>query len=153
MQIEITPKLLADLKEKAKKATAGPLFTGIIGNHSIYTKNELAEDTIKIGTCTENKDVANNANYMALSNPAVMLALIAKIEQLEKEADYLAERLNIICKHEVPDVCAMLDVTKCPFFQDGQILRKDEQIKCKCEPTNWRIAARDIVKANESPNN
>lgn len=96
MKIEITPELLAELKEKAEKVTPGNL-------NILYPK-----DTDGMGTSIS--DVNGNiilsmrgrsinkrkfnSEYIAAANPDVILALIAKIEKLEKEADWLSLSLS-----------------------------------------------------------
>lgn len=88
MQVEITPELLADLKEKAEKATQG------------LWQVFLPKQTDGYGTCIASEDGnillsmrgksgnarKYNSEYIAAANPAVMLALIARIEELEKQA-------------------------------------------------------------------
>lgn len=89
MQIEITPELLADLKDKAKKATQGEwkasqtkrIYGGTDWKSTPVVETE--DDYLLYMELLENS--ANDAEYIAAANPAVMLALIARIEELENE--------------------------------------------------------------------
>lgn len=109
MKIEITPELLAELKEKARK----------------ITQNEWPPDY----------PLPNEFEYISFANPAVTLALITKIEQLEKEADLLAEQASMMCD-------CIENCDECRLFFD-----------CGCNGLNikevWRNVAKDAIKDNE----
>lgn len=96
MEIEITPELLADLKDKAEKATPGPWIKDTVFPSSVITGNP---DLI-IGNQAEHNNIFSsalkcNADYIAAANPAVMLALIAKIEELQTDNQYLNDWAEI----------------------------------------------------------
>lgn len=98
MIIEITPELLADLKEKAEKAIPGPW---IYDDGCVYLAYDPPKENRVHDWSSSNprfvcdfdddeyhqyesgKEARANAHYVAAANPAVMLALIAKIEELE----------------------------------------------------------------------
>lgn len=82
-EIEITPELLADLKDKAKKATPGP-YIAYKETFSIYAPSQK-HDFIEIPHC---KNREENLEYIATANPSVILALIERIEWLEREYAY-----------------------------------------------------------------
>lgn len=139
-QIKITPELLAELKDKAEKATPAWLGTG--GYEIYYDKpmTRILATQCVVGYAEKNDD----AEYIAAANPQVVLALIAKIESLEKEADWLAAMLGngedcVADCAGVPCVCAMSDKAY-PY--------KEEYVQTYCKPC-WREAAR---KAEESSN-
>lgn len=98
MQIEITPELLADLKDKAQKATAGPWVydrSGVDLDYEPENKRTYGYGCDNRFVCDLNdgeyheyeSETEQDANgeYIATANPAVMLALIAKIEELQKQ--------------------------------------------------------------------
>lgn len=93
--IEVTPELLANLKEKAGKATKGNWFS-TCDNLLQPVVNCVALDRYesRIATFEDSPYSEKDADFIASANPAVMLALIAKIEQLEKEADWLSLALS-----------------------------------------------------------
>ena len=84
-KIEITSELLTDLKEKAGKAMPGPWEldetpTDIATYYEIYSTDWMVADCEKDGA---------SAAFIAAANPAVVLALIERIERLEKENEEL----------------------------------------------------------------
>lgn len=101
MQIEITSELLADLKDKAQKATAGPW---VYYDECVYlaydpsNKNRVHDwssrhprficdfDDGEYHQYESTEEARANAHYVAAANPAVMLALIARIEELAQES-------------------------------------------------------------------
>lgn len=107
MQIEITPELLAGLKEKAKNINPDQwkiLYPKDTSGWGFCVYNPKRSETIArikgSGTVIKNKYIGprkiaeNNAEYIAAANPAVMLAMIAKIERLEKEVNHLIVALS-----------------------------------------------------------
>lgn len=96
-KIEITPKLLAELKEKAEKATPGPwnICAATIAKNSfksiIIHGNEqvaIVKTPRGLGRPGSTKDIRErDAAYIAASNPSVILALIEAYEN-KQEALY-----------------------------------------------------------------
>lgn len=100
MRIEITPELLAGLKDKAEKATSGPW---IYDDGCVYltydppNENRVHDwsrryhrfvcdfDDGEYHQYESEEEARANAHYVAAVNPAVILALIARIEELENE--------------------------------------------------------------------
>lgn len=144
MKIEITPELLADLKENAKKATAGPWFYGKdaenIGwqhpdSNRVYANLRNQNNTIYGILVTVNyhvKSCDHTASFIAAANPTVMLALIDKIDQLEKESDWLAKRLTEFCDPDHDDQCCALCRKNC------------DNVEIK----EWRNAAKEALNTN-----
>lgn len=113
MKIEITPELLANLKEKAEKATPGPWK---LYNDDSVGYVELAYDPPKkdrVHDWSNNlpefvcdfddgeyhqyksiKEANANASFVAAANPAIMLALITRIEELESENNALGQLID-----------------------------------------------------------
>lgn len=112
MEIKITPKLLAELKEKAKKATPGPwheyydprdnMIEGptcewVMGLDERYRCplifNELLPDDIAetiAEHCEARVDISEeDLSYMAAANPAIILALIDRIEKDRELIEFL----------------------------------------------------------------
>lgn len=84
MEIEITPKLLAYLKNKAQNATKGNWFTTCSSKGDLIVScviNDRYES--RIANFEDTPYSERDAEYIAAANPAVMLALIARIEDLE----------------------------------------------------------------------
>lgn len=79
--MKITPELLAGLKEKAEKATPGPWRAEIMDKHRAILTDydwesiENCKKTIALMVFGE-----NTHSFIAAVNPAVILALIDKIE-------------------------------------------------------------------------
>jgi hypothetical protein len=90
MSIEITPKLLADLRQKAEAATPGEWLIGYGGmagdDYAViitrFWKNEICE-------LNPRSYRRENAEFITACNPAVMLALVAEIERLRDRLDDL----------------------------------------------------------------
>lgn len=98
MKIKITTELMADLKDKAEKATSGPW---IYDDGCVYLtydppkENRVHDwsssfprfvcdfDDDEYHQYESGKEARANAHYVAAANPAVILALLAKIEELE----------------------------------------------------------------------
>ena len=79
MSVKITPELLADLKDKAQKATHLKWqnnFDGITCSNLVLAIEEHSKAHL-IGRIMD----FNNAEYIAAANPAVILALVARIEE------------------------------------------------------------------------
>lgn len=93
--IEITPALLSTIKEKAEKAMPGPWEvdetpTDIGTFYEIYSTDWLVADCEKDGA---------SATFIAVANPAVVLALIAEIERLEKQVELWQHDYNVLTEH------------------------------------------------------
>lgn len=89
--MEITSEILADLKEKAQKATPGPWIMGQNGEVYSEDRDDFPVDIIE-GICVEETD----ASYIAAASRDVVIAMIEKIKTQEKEVDWLA---NYIGEH------------------------------------------------------
>lgn len=93
MRIVITPELLADLKDKAGKATPGPWIKDTAFPSCVIT----GDPDLIIGNQAEHNNIFSsalkcNADYIAAANPAVILALIARIEELQTDIKSLKNR-------------------------------------------------------------
>lgn len=90
---DVTPALLADLKEKAQKATPGSWYRNGI---QIQTANQIpiAASLYCPGKHDAAMTAANDAAFIAAASPDVVLALIERIEKQEKEAGWLASQLS-----------------------------------------------------------
>lgn len=90
MSVEITPELLADLREKAEAYEL----------HYLVGKDWFVDgELVKAGKREKNEFVAEtvshiDADYIAAANPAVVLALVAEIERLRDRPR---------CKHWLDD--------------------------------------------------
>lgn len=101
MKIEITPELLVDLKDKAKGIKQGLWVFQKDGSdyypeHQFFTtptRDHLGSDGGNVTFNTADNDFFNVMDYITAANPAVMLALIAKIEQLENENTALSNSI------------------------------------------------------------
>ena len=90
MSIEITPALLADLRQNAEAATPGEWligYGGMAGDDfaviiSRFWKNEICE-------MNPRSYRRENAAHITAANPAVVLALVAEIERLRDRLDEL----------------------------------------------------------------
>lgn len=91
-EIKITPELLAELKEKAEKATPGPWVLEIWSGQGTATH-------VKQGLTTGNgAHVASYVNgscaeYIAAANPSVVLALISEIKRLRHKEDFYVKAM------------------------------------------------------------
>lgn len=147
--VDITPELLADLKEKAEKATRGPWVRDTDGG--VYS--EFSEDA-PITVIENDAILEGDAGYIVAANPQVVLSLIVEnedlkseilsyqtgcrridclrakdIDRLEKEADWLAmelEKREPTCRSCRETVCT----TSCGYTG----------------PDNWREAAREAIQ-------
>lgn len=119
----------------------GVLFTT---NHHLVTEAEKKQAR---KDHTDPGQAGRNAAYVAAANPAAVLSLIAELRQaradvaqLEKEADWMAERLHCFCDYNnYCNECALY-----PSFCQENIERRFE----KHVVENWRERAR---KATEAP--
>jgi hypothetical protein len=83
-QIEITPALLSDLRQKAEAATPGEWLIGYGGmagdDYAViitrFWKNEICE-------LNPRSYRRENAEFITACNPAVMLALVAEVAKLK----------------------------------------------------------------------
>ncbi len=152
-KIEITPELLADLKEKAQCANRGPWGLDLgPAPHIVF----IRQNRCPIGDI----EGFNDAAYIAAVSPDVVLALVerigklekdlyglchddeekvCRIERLEKETDWLARKLFEVCRNnDCGHACAgkrscpLLRWKRCPV--DGYV-------------NSWREAARKAVEA------
>lgn len=171
---EITHELLADLKAKAEKATPGPwnligekktIVTGSSGRlvssstHCMLFRPHLLDQAT--GT--------DNASFIAAANPAVVLALIEHIEQLERGNERLKIELHDMDSsgremhkdmqdlEREADWLAEHGIEMCPYLK--AIDKKDEPRWCKAKITDedklidctgtrrmcWRRMAREAV--------
>jgi hypothetical protein len=79
-QIEITPALLSDLRQKAEKVEPNDYIL----TDGLAIKSESFKD-LTIADCAFSDD----AEFIAAASPAVMLALVAEIERLRDRLDDL----------------------------------------------------------------
>lgn len=120
-KIEITPELLAQLKEKAQKATPGD-WMELCGNSVITHDYNIAAYVVRV----------DDARHIAAANPQVVLALIEEFGRLDKEADWLAMELE---KRE--HGCEWCGVSNCSRYTSP----------CGYKgPDNWRNAARKAIE-------
>lgn len=134
---------LNELKELARKATPGPykcedmiaLSSSCSEAEKYYNVYTYENEQIAEFDDAINKEA--NAKYFAAVNPQVVLALISEIGNLEKEldearcsaacesgrvvrlereADWLAERLSQVCR-DCGDMCYRGDLPMCPLTQ------------------------------------
>lgn len=82
--IEITPALLAELREKAEKSIAND-FDGDIKGDGRWYRSRLGYTVYSVKTEDIMAKVQGDydADFVASANPAVMLALVAEIERLK----------------------------------------------------------------------
>lgn len=76
MSIELTNELLADLKQKAKACEPKVWH---LNDGDIYA------ETPTVPLRIAQVDFAEDAEFIAIANPAMVLALVAEIERLQKE--------------------------------------------------------------------
>ena len=100
-KIEITPELLADLKEKAEKAMPGPWAYGTDAEkcgakypdtNRVYAYLHPQDDHVYGILLSVNHNLKlcdTTAAYIAAANPQAILELIADYERLEKENEEL----------------------------------------------------------------
>lgn len=86
--IEITPELLAELKERAEAATPGPwkVHTLEVQNPCSVLTRTASWIVLSDGEnlpLADRKGVSNN-RHIAAANPATVLALVAEIERLKQ---------------------------------------------------------------------
>ena len=95
MTTTITPELLAELWGLAEAATPGPWSTILPGGpQGPFWALMNSERGWIVATQVGFEREPANAAYIAASNPAVMIALIDKIERLEKRCAQMAEVNN-----------------------------------------------------------
>lgn len=134
--MEITTELLADLKAKAEAATPGPWVTGpeeCEDQRQIFAQRE-DDHSIHDWQIAETKyaGTATDPAYIAAVSPDVLLALIARVERLEREANWLARKM------------ADSSILKVPCHQNCNWCDK------ACMQQHWRKVARKAVeKHNE----
>lgn len=88
-KIEITPKLIAELKKKAQAATPGP-WTILDECHYLCTKPTeecppMPVAWVSHGSGISQEQSENNEQYLMAVSPNLVLALLNRIEQLETE--------------------------------------------------------------------
>jgi len=99
MSIEITPKLLADLRRRAEAAGGRPwevqdrLKSMTTPHYHIAVLDDYWQDETELLIAEtiggKGQKVWANANHIAACNPAVVLALVAEIERLRDRLDEL----------------------------------------------------------------
>lgn len=134
---DLSTKVLLVRKMLAEKATPGPW---LINDRNTSTPFDIS---IKNGTCfcqivwgTKRQDIT----HIAANSPDVVIATIGELlrlreekERLEKEADWLAERLAKYCVDDAEKECPLIDV--CPEGSCPTITT-----------SSWREAARRAVE-------
>lgn len=95
--MNVTPELLAELRQKAEAATPGPWatkynLTRVYRAHGDprVSQNEIARSLFE----SKPESIVrarNNATYIAAANPALLLALLDEIERLREACDQWKE--------------------------------------------------------------
>jgi hypothetical protein len=89
-QIEITPALLSDLRQKAEAATQGPWNQqGLASLLRFAQKHDGPWNDDEYIDCTLQLPEEKDADYIAAASPAVVLALVAEVERLRDRLDEL----------------------------------------------------------------
>ena len=84
MSIEITPELLNNLRQKAEAATEGPWNRQGLASLLRYAQKHGGPwNDDEYTDCSLPLPEEKDADYIAACNPAAILALIARIEELE----------------------------------------------------------------------
>ena len=118
--ISLSDDFLINLKDKAEKAHRGPwsVETGFADEICIIRQDEDDNRIVQFQLAKmECLGTRSDAEYMAATNPDVVLALIAKIEQMEKEQVWLAEQIlccsesNMYCQYSC-DKCFRIDTVE-----------------------------------------
>lgn len=144
----LIPEQLADLRAKAEAATPGPwkpdyrqmyVFDEAEVNICCQVRGYGGMAYTHSDAAREAQMRANNA-FIVAANPATVLQLLDMVERLEKEADWLAQRLAECClsyseAREDEEPCGF---PCCPC----------EENCSRAEPDNWREAARQAVREN-----
>lgn len=108
----MTPELkdkIAKLKELAGKIPQVEWYNLAVGNKEYAVFAKTKPEAIVTVTYTDEYGTKiglgkNTAEFIAVVNPVTILELIAEIEVLEKEADWLAEAANEIGEHDEADI-------------------------------------------------
>jgi hypothetical protein len=96
-QIEITPALLSDLRQKAEAATQGPWNQqGLASLLRFAQKHDGPWNDDEYIDCTLQLPEEKDANYIAAASPAVVLALVAEVERLRDTQNNLLATLRRI---------------------------------------------------------
>ena len=93
-QIKITPKLLNNLRQKAK-AAGGNQWVIYESSDGIF----IADANDREGPHLAEIWWPKEANHITAANPAVVLALVAEVERLRGTQDELAETLSDVLRH------------------------------------------------------
>ena len=143
MAIQITPSLLNKLKEKAEKATPGEwLHCFARGRWEGWIIDEQHRDILK-----EVSNFRENAAFIAAANPAVVLALIDHIKQMETELDAVRydeaheSGMRMRTERELAWTCNMLDHV-CASFPS---CNNCPLPKCKTDNPDFRQMASDAI--------
>ena len=110
-QIEITPTLLSDLRQKAEAAGGRPWevqnrrWTMRSPHYHIAVVDDYWQDEAELLIAEtiggKGQKVWANANHMAAANPAVVLALVAEVEW--QKAQHIEEIKNCIDLQKIID--------------------------------------------------
>lgn len=138
----LTPELLAELRRKAETATPGPWewqdgslkSTGlptawghetILDPHNCAYPSETPSDALgSIGNVAEARK-AETAEFIAAANPAVVLALLDRIGELEADRKTVAHELSC-------------EVTACSYAAQAAVSRVAKLERCLAEaPDHW----------------
>ena len=133
-KIELTPALLSDLKEKAEKA---------LPNHQIVYQD--GEERYIL------------SSFIAATNPAVVLALIEKIERLEEDFEAAArsaadESVKAVKLEEEADWLAKQASLMCDCIENCDECRLFSECGCNGQNSQeiWRKAAREAISQEEA---
>lgn len=155
MTDELKAKIEA-IRELAGRATPGPWIihndpnnfdwdVAFITTHKRqkHDKQEIAK--LELAYCADgnypnkfNKEQHADAEYIAATNPQTMLEILAYIDQLEKQVDWLATLCADACDYRKGDCDG------CAFCEQGICVKTDG--KLADIPNTWREAAREAVK-------
>ncbi|BBH11790.1 hypothetical protein [Chromobacterium haemolyticum] len=107
----ITKEQLAELASLARAATPGPWKTGkrrqVVGPYDVCVDTDIGPKVLLSGNSNFIADGERDAAFAAAANPATVLALTARIAELEQDAArYRAVRAELISdedRYEVED--------------------------------------------------
>lgn len=141
----MTDKKLAELKQLAQAATAGPWeYNDAFVLVRLPEEKELQGlakprqgcNIVNVNRAFGADACKANAAFIVAANPFAVLSLIARIEQLEKEADWLARAQADWCREQgVCNECS--NSGSCAIEPEGPACDWLERNACQ-----WREAAR-----------
>lgn len=148
---DLSTEALLARRELAEKATPGPWYLAEEDADNLLVTSNSRKEMVDIAKCEMAHPEAGmeepfaseqnaNAQHIAANSPDVVIATIGELlrlreekERLEKEADWLAERLAKYCVDDAEKECPLIDV--CPEGSCPTITT-----------SSWREAARRAVE-------